>query len=78
VKVPSRGEIKFREEPKIKIASVLVKGSYNQLDDATDFLKKYVQTHYKQAGPLHTVYLVGPAETKIPANFQTELFIPIQ
>jgi len=78
VSVPSRGEIKCREEPKIKAASLLVKGSYNQLDDATAFLTQYVQKHHKQMGPLHTVYIVGPAETKDSANFQTELFIPIQ
>jgi effector-binding domain-containing protein len=77
--VPARGEIKVELEGAHHAATVLVQGSYNQLDDATAFLIQWAKEQNKNsAGPVKTVYLVGPAESKNIADFRTELQLPLK
>lgn len=77
--VPARGEIKVEHEAAHQAATVQVQGSYNQLDEASAFLLQWAAAqHRASAGPVKTVYLVGPAESKHIADFRTELQLPLK
>lgn len=77
--IPARGEIKLENEEAHSAFTVLVRGSYNQLDDATAYLMDWAREHNRlAAGPVKTVYLLGPGETKNVAEFQTELQLPVK
>ena len=77
--VPARGEIKIEHEAAHLAATVLVQGSYNQLDEATAYLGQWSATHNKQrAGSVKTVYLLGPTEVKNIAECKTELQLPLK
>lgn len=67
-----------RELPEQKVAVATVRGDYSQLGDPNSELAEYIgNAGLRIAGPMYNRYLVGPANTQDPAEYVTEVCIPI-
>lgn len=71
--------IKFREIPATKVLSVLHKGSYNSIGEAYAYIFKYAEENgYKVAGFVRESYIDGIWNKEDPADWLTEIQLPIE
>ena len=71
--------VKFKNLPAVKVASCIVKGSYDQMGDAYASVVAWIKENgYKMNGPMFNIYHVGPAQTQNPDEFVTEACFPIE
>jgi len=71
--------VKFRILPAVRVASCVVKGSYDQMGDAYASVTSWISANgYKLNGPMFNIYHVGPAQTQNPDEFVTEVCFPVE
>lgn len=70
--------VKFKTLPAVKVASCVIKGGYVQMNDAIATIVSWINANgYKVSGHMFNIYHVGPAQTKIPDEYVTEVCFPI-
>lgn len=70
--------VRFKTLPAVRVASCIIKGSYDQMGDATASVVSWINANgYTLAGPMFNIYHVGPAQTQNPDEFVTEVCFPI-
>ena len=77
---PSGDRVKIRELPGVEqMACLTLEGSYEGLSDAYSHLIQWIETNgYHFAGPNREVYIKGPGLLTKPANYVTELQVPVE
>jgi effector-binding domain-containing protein len=71
--------VKFQTMPAVKVASCIIKGSYDQMNDATATVVSWIGANgYKPNGPMFNIYHVSPAQTQNPDEYVTELCFPVE
>ena len=71
--------VKFRTLPAIKVASCIVKGSYDQMGEAYATVVSWIKANgYKMNGPMFNIYHVSPAQTQEPDEYVTEACFPVE
>ena len=71
--------VKFKTLPAVKVASCIIKGSYDQMVDACAAVISWIKENgYKMNGPMFNIYHVSPAQTKNPEEYVTEACFPIE
>lgn len=69
----------FKTVPPITIASAIYKGSYEKLTGVNLEVARWIKDNqYEFAGPMFTIYHVGPATEKNPDNWVTEVCFPVK
>ena len=70
--------VKFKTLPAVKVASCVVKGSYDQMPDAYATVISWINANgYKTSKPMFNIYHVSPAQCKDPGEYVTEVCFPI-
>ena len=76
---PDTEHVKFKTLPAVKVASCIIKGSYDQMGEATATVVSWVeQNGYKPNGPMFNIYHVSPAQTQNPDEYVTEVCFPVE
>lgn len=71
--------VKFIDIDEMKVASVMMKGGYEQIGEVNATVVNWVQdNNYEFAGDMFSIYHVGPAETKNQDELVTEICFPIK
>ena len=71
--------VKFRTLPPVKVASCIVKGSYQQMGEAYATVVSWINDNgYRTNGPMFNIYHVGPGQTQNPDEFVTEVCFPVE
>ena len=72
--------VKFETIPAVKVASCIIKGSYEQMTDATATAMSWIKENgYKLAdSPMFCIYHVSPAQTNNPDEYVTEACFPVE
>ena len=71
--------VKFRTLPAVKVASCVIRGSYDQMGDAYATVVSWINENgYKICGPMFNIYHVGPGQTQNPDEFVTEACFQIE
>ena len=71
--------VKFKTIPAVKVASCVVKGSYEQISDAYVAVTAWISENgYKMNGPMFNIYHVSPAQTNNPDEYVTEVCFPVE
>lgn len=75
---PDTEHVKFKTLPAVKVASCIIKGSYDQMYEATATVVSWIgENGYEVSGPMFNIYHVGPVETRNPDEYVTEVCFPI-
>ena len=70
--------VKFQTLPAVKVASCILKGSYEGMNDATATVVSWMKDNgYTLSGPMFNIYHVGPSQTQNPDEFVTEICFPV-
>ncbi len=76
---PDTEHVKFKTLPPVKVASCIVRGSYDQMGEANATVVSWIDANgYKISGPMFNIYYVGPAQTQNPEEFVTEVCFPVE
>ncbi|MBO6260337.1 MAG: MerR family transcriptional regulator [Lachnospiraceae bacterium] len=71
--------VKFKTIPAVKVASCIIKGSYDQMGDAYATLVAWIKENgYRMNGPMFNIYHVSPAQTQNPDEYVTEACFPVE
>ena len=71
--------VKFIDIAPMKVASVMMKGGYEQIGNVNEAIVNWVQdNNYEFDGDMFSIYHVGPAETKNKDELVTEICFPIK
>ena len=71
--------VKFKNLPAIKVASTIVKGSYEQMTDAYAAVISWINSNgYKMNGAMFNIYHVSPVQTQNPDEYVTEVCFPVE
>lgn len=71
--------VKFQTLPPVKVASCILKGSYDQMNDVTATVISWMKENgYTVSGPMFNIYHVGPVQTQNPDEFVTEVCFPVE
>ncbi len=71
--------VKFKTLPAVKVASCIVKGSYDQMGEVNATVASWIKTNgYKMSGHMFNIYHVSPAQTQNPDEYVTEVCFPIE
>ncbi len=71
--------VKFKTLPEVKVASCIIKGSYDQMGEAYATVASWIKANgYKMNGPMFNIYHVSPAQTQNPDEYVTEACFPIE
>ena len=71
--------VKFKTLPAVKVASCIVKGSYDQMGDACACVASWIGANgYTMNGPMFNIYHVSPAQTQNPDEYVTEVCFPVE
>ena len=71
--------VKFKTLPAVKVASCVVKGSYQQMGEAYATAVAWIRDNgYTISGPMFNIYHVGPADTRNPDEYVTEACFPVE
>ena len=70
--------VKFKTLPEVKVASCVIKGSYEQMGEATATVASWIaENGFEVTGPMFNIYHVSPAQTQNPDEYVTEVCFPI-
>ncbi|MBR5416948.1 MAG: MerR family transcriptional regulator [Clostridiales bacterium] len=70
--------VKFKTLPAVKVASCVIKGSYEQMGEATATVASWIaENGFEVTGPMFNIYHVSPAQTSNPDEYVTEVCFPI-
>jgi effector-binding domain-containing protein len=76
--VSASGRSETRELPAMTVAETLHVGPYEELEAAYTVINDWIAGHgYEAAGPVQERYLNGPGDVASPAEYQTEIEVPI-
>lgn len=76
---PDTEHVKFKTLPAVKVASCVIKGSYDQMNEATATVASWINANgYKVNGPMFNIYHVSPHETQNPEEIVTEVCFPVE
>ena len=76
---PDTEHVKFQTLPEAKVASCMVKGSYDQMPDVYGAVISWVSENgYECSSPMFNIYHVSPHETQNPDEFVTEVCYPVK
>lgn len=76
--VTASGRTQMRVLPAMTVAHTLHVGPYEELEAAYAAVNAWITRQgFEAAGPIQERYLNGPGEAATPADYQTELEIPI-
>ena len=71
--------VKFKTLPAVKVASCIVRGSYDQMNGAYASVISWISENgYKPNGPMFNIYHVSPTEAKSPDDYVTEVCFPVE
>ncbi|MBO4898689.1 MAG: MerR family transcriptional regulator [Lachnospiraceae bacterium] len=71
--------VKFKTLPAVKVASSIIKGSYDQMGDAYATVVSWIKANgYKMNGHMFNIYHVSPAQTQNPDEYVTEVCFPVE
>ncbi len=71
--------VKFKTLPAAKVASCIIKGSYDQMGEAYATVVSWIKANgYKMNGHMFNIYHVSPAQTKNPDEYVTEACFPVE
>jgi effector-binding domain-containing protein len=71
--------VKFKTLPAVKVASCIIKGSYDQMADAYATVVSWIEANgYKMNGHMFNIYHVSPAQTQNPDEYVTEACFPFE
>ncbi|WP_338259736.1 GyrI-like domain-containing protein, partial [Bacillus anthracis] len=72
-------DVYFQKIEPIKVASVTVSGSYEQMTNVNEAAAKWIETEgYELAGPMFNIYHVSPAMESDPNKWVTEVCYPVK
>lgn len=72
------GEVRCRELPEQRVAVGVLRGPYEGMTEVMEALGRWVGDHgLEVAGPMFNRYVVGPMENPDPAQWVTEVHVPI-
>ncbi|PGD98103.1 MerR family transcriptional regulator [Bacillus wiedmannii] len=72
-------DVYFQKKEPIKVASVTVNGSYEQITNVNEAAAKWIETEgYELAGPMFNIYHVSPAMELDPNKWVTEVCYPVK
>ena len=70
--------VKFKTLPSVKVESCVIKGSYEQMGEATATVASWIaENGFEVTGPMFNIYHVSPAQTQNPDEYVTEVCFPI-
>lgn len=73
-----RAPLVARDVPEQRVAVALVRGPYELIGSAVDELGAHLDAEgLTIAGPMYNRYLVGPAQSEEPAEYVTEVCLPV-
>lgn len=76
--VSASGRGQTRDLPAMTVAQTLHVGPYEELTAAYEAIKDWIAKHgYEAAGPFQERYLNGPDDVTSPADYRTEIEVPI-
>ena len=71
--------VKFKTLPAVKVASCIVKGSYDQMGEVNATVASWIKANgYKMNGHMFNIYHVSPAQTQNPDEYVTEVCFPVE
>ncbi len=71
--------VKFKTLPAVRVASCIMKGGYEQMNDVTATVISWIKANgYTVSGPMFNIYHVSPAQTQNPEEYVTEVCFPIE
>ena len=71
--------VKFKTLPAVKVASCIIKGSYDQMGEAYATVVSWIKANgYKMNGHMFNIYHVSPAQTQNPDEYVTEACFPVE
>lgn len=71
--------VKFKMLPAVKVASCIVKGSYDQMVDVYATVVSWIKENgYNMNGHMFNIYHVSPAQTQNPDEYVTEVCFPVE
>ena len=71
--------VKFKVLSAVKVASCVIKGSYDQMGEAYATVASWIKGNgYKMNGPMFNIYHVGPVQTQNPNEYVTEACFPVE
>ncbi len=71
--------VKFKTLPAVKVASCIVKGSYDQMGEAYATVVSWIKENgYRMNGHMFNIYHVSPAQTQNPDEYVTEACFPVE
>ena len=71
--------VKFKTLPAVKVASCIIKGSYDQMGEAYATVVAWIKANgYKMNGHIFNIYHVSPAQTQNPDEYVTEVCFPVE
>jgi effector-binding domain-containing protein len=78
--VPEGGRIKVRELPGVdQVASIIHEGGYEDIGGTYGQLLKWIEANgYRIAGPIREVYVQGVEPGRDPADYVTEVQLPVE
>ncbi|MBR3033485.1 MAG: MerR family transcriptional regulator [Clostridiales bacterium] len=71
--------VKFQTLPEVKVASCIIRGSYDQMGEVTATAMSWISDNgYELNGPMFNIYHVGPVQTQDPNEYVTEVCFPVK
>ena len=71
--------VKFKVLSAVKVASCVIKGSYDQMGEAYATVASWIKANgYKMNGPMFNIYHIGPVQTQNPNEYVTEACFPVE
>lgn len=78
-KYSNTGNVIFKTEPPIEIASAIYKGNYGKVDEVNETVATWVRDNgYDFDGLSFNIYHVSPHETQNPNEYVTEVCYPVK
>jgi effector-binding domain-containing protein len=77
--VSGSDKVKVYELPAVEAACIILKGPYEGLTPAYGALMAWIETSgYQPSGPSREIYLSSPYDKKNPADYVTEIQLPVR
>ena len=71
--------VKFKTLPAVKVASCVIRGSYDQMGEAYATVASWIKANgYTMNGHMFNIYHVSPAQTQNPDEYVTEACFPVE
>ena len=71
--------VKFKTLPAVKVASCVIRGSYDQMGEAYATVASWIKANgYTMNGHMFNIYHVSPVQTQNPDEYVTEACFPVE